>query len=361
MTQILSAIILLIISLTAVVLRKTYAVVPAKEMKRQARQGDSLAKVFYRAVAYDGQLTVLLWLLILLPAAAAVILLAGMLPFALAILAVAAVLAYLFVWEPGADVGNVGVRVTVWLTPPVVWLVSHLLPVLRWIHDKIRRYRTTSEATGMFETEDVVALFKRQQNQPDNRILPETLDLAVHALTFAHKKVASIVTPKKEVKLVNVDDALGPIVMDELNKSGHSRFPVYEGKKDNIVGTLFLRDMVGAKQGGKVRDITNFEVYYLHEDHSLEQALDAFLKTKRHLFIVLNNFEEFVGIITIEDVLEQLVGRQITDEFDSYESRQAVAAHLQPKKHEPEVAPATAKPEPKETSVHQQKPEKPAA
>ena len=67
------------------------------------------------------------------------------------------------------------------------------------------------------------------------------------------------------------------------------------------------------------------KVFFVHEELDLSHALNGFIKTKHHLFIVVNNFEEFVGILTIEDVLEQLLGRQIVDEFDAYENLREVA------------------------------------
>ena len=72
-------------------------------------------------------------------------------------------------------------------------------------------------------------------------------------------------------------------------------------------------------------------VYYVNEEKQLDHALQAFLKTKHHLFIVVNGFEEIVGILTIEDVLEEVLGKEIVDEFDQYEDLRAVAA-LQAKK-----------------------------
>jgi CBS domain containing-hemolysin-like protein len=74
-------------------------------------------------------------------------------------------------------------------------------------------------------------------------------------------------------------------------------------------------------------------VCYIHEEQTLLEALQAVLKTKHHLFIVVNSFEEYVGILTIEGVLEQIVGLPILDEFDRYEDMRAVAASIAEKEH----------------------------
>jgi magnesium and cobalt transporter len=121
--------------------------------------------------------------------------------------------------------------------------------------------------------------------------------------------------------------------MGELHASGHSRFPVYEVKKDNIVGVLYLHDLVATKRSGTVSNIMRRKVTYVHEDFTLYQTLQAFIKTKQHLFIVVNSFEEYVGIITIEDVLERVIGKLIVDEFDRYDDLRAVAAAAAHKDH----------------------------
>jgi CBS domain containing-hemolysin-like protein len=96
---------------------------------------------------------------------------------------------------------------------------------------------------------------------------------------------------------------------------------------------LYLHDLVAQKASGSVRDIMRRKVTYVHEDFTLYQTLQAFIKTKQHLFVVVNSFEEYVGIITIEDVLERVIGKLIVDEFDRYDDLRAVAAAAARKDH----------------------------
>lgn len=124
--------------------------------------------------------------------------------------------------------------------------------------------------------------------------------------------------PRRVVDVVSVKDEIVPVFLDELHKSGHSRFPVFDPDHDDtIIGVLYLRDLIGGKKSGRVRDLMVPKAYFVHEELDLNHALNAFIKTKHHLFIVIDNFEDFVGILTIEDVLEQVLGKQIIDEFDN--------------------------------------------
>ena len=136
-------------------------------------------------------------------------------------------------------------------------------------------------------------------------------------------------TPRRLVKMVVASDPIGPVLMDELHDSGFSRFPVVKeaSKTANpeIVGMLYMHDLVGHLEKGRVRDVMKKKVYFINETQSLKEALAAFIRTEHQLLVVVNNFEEIVGIITIEDVLEQILGEKIVDEFDRYDDMRAVA------------------------------------
>ncbi len=321
------ALVLLGIALLALALQRTYTSLTPKELKRRAREKDPIADMLYRAVAYGASLQVLMWIIVTLAAAGSFVLLEDIAPSVLAFLTVAAVIAYGFVWMPAHHATRLGTKAAVWLTPAITWLLVKLHPVLDKAVAFAQKHRPITVHTGLYDRDDLLKLIEAQKNQPDSRISPDTLDLLSHTLTFGDKLVRDTMVPSRIVRQVSADEPVGPVVIRELHDSGFSRFPVYEGKVGNIVGTLFLRDLISLKHTGTVRAAMQDNVYYVHEDHPLEQVLDAFVKTQHHLFIVVNSFEEFVGIITIEDILEQILGCKIVDEFDKYDDLRAVAAH----------------------------------
>ncbi len=162
-----------------------------------------------------------------------------------------------------------------------------------------------------------------------NVLSPDEQKLIISSLTFKTKLVHDIMTPKSVIDSVGQNELLGPLVLDGLHKTGHSRFPVINGDIDHVVGILHLRDVLtidaSRKHTARVESAMSKNVYYIREDHNLEQALSAFLKTHHHLFIVINEFRETVGILTLEDTLEALLGRKIVDEFDAHDDMRAVA------------------------------------
>lgn len=332
MTNFILSVLFLALAATAVVMQKTYFYIPQKELKRQAAHHEPLAEVLWRAAAYGMSLRLLLWGVTVLGTGVGLVLLSHEVPTYIAMVAVALVLVYTFGWLPNTRLTSVGGRITVWATPTVVWLLEHSRVLLGGLQRWLRRH-VISGHTGLFEREDLVRLLDTQKAQPDNRINPEDLAMAQSVLQFSTKLVRDGLTPRRVVQAAAADESIGPVLMDLLHKSGHSRFPVYSGTHENIVGVLYLRDLVQAKARGHVSDHMHKQVCYVHEDQPLGEALQAILKTHQQLFVVVNSFEEYVGIITIEDILEAVIGRQIVDEFDQYEDLRAVATRMAAKDH----------------------------
>lgn len=334
-----SILLLVAATLLTISLQRSYGSVPLKELRRRAREGDVVAGTLFKAAAYGSSLRALLWALIIGFSSLLFITLARETATWFALLTIALVLWLGFIWLPAREATRMGIWIAEQLAPLFAKILEYLHPLLSKVHDFIDRHRPVSVHTGLYDKEDLKELFARQKVQSDNRVDAQTLEIVEYALLFGDKKVSDILTPRRVVKSVAATDAIGPILMDDLHKSGHSRFPVYEGKQDNVVGVLFLRDAVRAKAGGAIAKTMSSQVCYVHEDQPLTEALHAILKTHQQLFVVVNSFEEYVGIVTIEDIMEAIVGKQIVDEFDEYEDLRAVAAKMAAKEHKEHIEP----------------------
>lgn len=152
--------------------------------------------------------------------------------------------------------------------------------------------------------------------------------LITNGLHFTSKKVEDIMTPRGVIETIARSEVIGPLVLDELHKTGHSRFPVIDGDIDHVVGMLHIKDLlhVGVKDSETVEKTMEKRVFYINQDQTLDHALAAFLKTRHHLFIVVNGYRETAGVLTLEDVMEALLGREIVDEFDVHDDLRVVAA-----------------------------------
>lgn len=152
--------------------------------------------------------------------------------------------------------------------------------------------------------------------------------LIMHSLTFDDQLVETIMTPRSVIDSVPKSELLGPLALDDLHKTGHSRFPVIDHDIDHVVGMLHIHDLLALTDKKSVTAGTAMEprVYYIRSDQTLAHALAAFLRTHHHLFIVVNEFRETVGLLSLEDVIEAMIGRKIIDEFDAHDDLRAVAA-----------------------------------
>ncbi|MEP6710226.1 MAG: CBS domain-containing protein [Candidatus Saccharibacteria bacterium] len=153
--------------------------------------------------------------------------------------------------------------------------------------------------------------------------------LITNGIGFDERQVREIMTPKSVIDSIGKRELLGPLVLDDLHKKGHSRFPVIDGDIDHVVGVLHVQDLLtldGGRRSTTVEKAMEQRVFYVHESQSLQHALAAFLKTHHQLFVVVNEFRETVGLLSLEDVVEALLGRKIIDEFDAHEDLRIVAS-----------------------------------
>lgn len=171
-------------------------------------------------------------------------------------------------------------------------------------------------------------------------LTPDERQVLIHGLQFNEKKVAEVMTPRAAIDSINKSEFLGPLTLSELHELGHSRLPVIDEDIDHVVGVLHIRELLSLdnKKSATAEAVMDARVYYIHADDTLKHALAAFITSRRHLFIVINEQRETVGVISLEDVIEALIGRKIMDEDDNHEDLQAVAkrrgqSNNQPKNH----------------------------
>lgn len=324
MNNLISSLIFLLLAVCGVVIKKTYSVVPASELKRRAEKKDKTAIRLYKAVSYGESLQAGLWIFIALTSAASLVLMTKQLNFWLSLVVIAVVLWLIFSLIPATRVSSLGLKFTLLLTPLIAKLLYYTHPVLSRAGSKVEDHFAQTH-TGLFERSDLVALIERQGKQNDSRFSSEELDIVLHALKFDEKPVSKILTPRKKVKTVLAGDTIGPILINELHESAQEYVLVKESSKGKVVGTLAFKDL-GLNSRGHVKDTMDETLYYLHEQDSLSEALHAFFVTNHSLFVVVNSFEEYVGIVTIEAVLKELLGHVPGDDFEEYTDVVAVAA-----------------------------------
>lgn len=179
-----------------------------------------------------------------------------------------------------------------------------------WIKGK-----TTVEEESWIEIEEAVESAREEGSLDDDeyRILK-------NVMKFSDILVSDVMTPRTVVFSCNANNTVEQTVfLPEIRM--YSRFPIWEGEAldDGVIGYVMSRDILyAALKGEKNLPLRNFkrDVYYIPENATLDAALDMFLKRNQHLFIVVDEYGGIEGLITMEDVLETILGTEIVDEAD---------------------------------------------
>jgi CBS domain containing-hemolysin-like protein len=173
--------------------------------------------------------------------------------------------------------------------------------------------------------EDVISLALLSRS--GRAIMSHEARMVVNALRLDRLKTQDIMTPRSVVYSLSGDMSLNEIDIDSDNWY-FSRMPVYEETTDNIIGIVNRRDidfaLLKGNQDIKISRLM-LEADFVQGMMPLHELLDKFITSHRHLFCVRDENNEFIGVVSLEDVIESLIGKEIVDESDIYEDMQELA------------------------------------
>ena len=172
---------------------------------------------------------------------------------------------------------------------------------------------TTNERALFSEEEINQMIFEGKQkgifDETEERLIKSVFD-------FADSTVRRAMTPRIDVEAIALD-ADQQTIFDIIIEHGYSRYPIYENSMDNIVGILYTKDIIIHKLDPKLITLSKLirEPLFVPDSMPLSKLLSIFQQKKLHIAIVLDEYGGTAGIITLEDILEELVG-EIQDEYD---------------------------------------------
>lgn len=191
--------------------------------------------------------------------------------------------------------------------PPISWLRFFLVNGTEVIL-KYARKRQIDVSTDDLET--AIALTREEDTTPDEQRILEGI------VNFGNTDVRQIM--RSRVDTVAVDEELSyEELMEVILESGYSRIPVYKESFDNVTGILFVKDLLphlDAPADFKWQDVKR-EAFFVPENKKIDDLLKDFQNMKTHMAVVVDEYGGSSGVVTLEDVLEEIIG-EITDEFD---------------------------------------------
>jgi putative hemolysin len=193
---------------------------------------------------------------------------------------------------------------------PIVFVVTKLV-------DKLSKLWTPPEQPSVTDEELVEIVDTIEE---EGVISEREGELIRSAIVFSETTAHEILTPRVDVTAVDIDDPVEEILADE-ELMNHSRVPVYEDTIDNIIGILNTKQLLKAAIADKKPDIRRLmrEPLFVHMTMTTADLLQEFRERRLHMAVVVDEYGGTMGILTLEDVLEEIVG-EIWDEKDVIES-----------------------------------------
>ncbi|HXT14884.1 MAG TPA: hemolysin family protein [Gemmatimonadaceae bacterium] len=208
-----------------------------------------------------------------------------------------------------------------WTTPPLLafgWLTKPLTSVLTRTSDVVLRLigqKAVNPEENVHSPEELRMLV--EQSQEVGVLQPQDAHLLEGVFEFSEKNAREVMTPRTEIDALDVTATLDE-TLALVEESGRSRYPVYEETIDNIVGVILAKDLIPILHTRpadySLRDLMR-PVHVVPGQREVEDVLADFKRLKVHMAIVLDEYGGTAGLVTMEDLLEEIVG-EIFDEYD---------------------------------------------
>lgn len=195
------------------------------------------------------------------------------------------------------------VKVLTWLFYPIAGPIAMAL-------DKL----LGKELPELLSRRELRYMIESHERSDESDIDALDRDILIGALSLNETSIDSIMTPKEEVCTVDYHDMLSTEILKELKESGFTRFPVTWD--DRVVGVLNIKKLVGeCGEGQSIKELAKEnKIIHVQEDYKVDDVLFRMIRGKVHIAVITDH-DGWIGIVTMEDLLEALVGQEITDEF----------------------------------------------
>lgn len=213
---------------------------------------------------------------------------------------------------------------TIWIVRFFIVLLYPIAAPLAWLLDRV----LGEEMPKLWSKTEISEIIKRHEDEPDSNIDEDEERIVLGALSFSEKQAYDVMTPKTVVYSLNENTILNEKKILEIKNRGFSRIPVYQGNLDNIIGILYAKDLIGIlydtglSAGTLCRKDKSASVDW---SMNLDHLFNLMIKQRIHMAFVIDEFGVFNGIVTLEDIIEEILKIEIVDELDNVDDMQKLA------------------------------------
>ena len=205
----------------------------------------------------------------------------------------------------------------------ILWLVKLVYPLV-WISTRLTKLFSNNRENEITRDE-IIAL--ASLGHKDGTLFSQENEYLANILGLREIRTEQVLTPRSVVHMLHQSMTVSE-ALDHAQTKQFTRMPVYRGGIDDIIGKVIKRDLFEAERSGHGSDpISEYVIPVIRVSEKLpvQQLIDMFIKNRAHLFLVEDEFGQTSGVVTLEDAIETLLGREIVDESDTVEDMQALA------------------------------------
>jgi metal transporter CNNM len=220
----------------------------------------------------------------------------------------------------------------VWIVRIFIFLTFPVSAPLAWVLTKL----LGTEQPTIWKKQEIKEIIKEHEDSPASLIDKEEERILLGALSFSDKTAKQVMTPRSVTCSLNADYVIEASICNEIKAKGFTRIPVYENTIDNVIGLLFVKDLIGLdfQKETTIGELCNREKkLFIQETIKLDILLNRFIMDKIHMAIVFDEYGNFIGIVTLEDVIEEIINVEIVDEADKIINMQKLAKEMYAKKY----------------------------
>ncbi|MFK7794141.1 MAG: CNNM domain-containing protein [Gammaproteobacteria bacterium] len=205
----------------------------------------------------------------------------------------------------------------------IYWLIKLVYPLI-WVSSLITKLFRKGDAQKV-SREEIIALASLGHQM--GSLISQENEYLTNVLKLREIRTEEILTPRSVMHSLDASMTVNQALSYEETRQ-FTRIPIYQDNRDNIIGLVINRDLLFEERGGKSDlPLSDFSkvITRVSENLPVQQLLDMFIKKREHMFLVEDQYGQTIGLVTLEDAIETVLGREIIDEADIIEDMQKFA------------------------------------
>jgi len=202
---------------------------------------------------------------------------------------------------------------TAWLVKIFIFILFPICWPIAWVLDKV----LGEEMPTIYSKHELMKIVEEHESHKQSDIDEDEQRIIKGALSFSDRTASQIMTPRTVIYALDTKSVLDEKLLKEIKQKGFTRIPIYKKDVDNIIGILYTKNLIGIRKGVRINKIfKKHKLIIIDKDFNLDKLLNIFINQRQHMAFIKNEYGTFEGVVTLEDVIEEIIKLEIVDESD---------------------------------------------